>query len=234
MKSKNHQFEHYYFGPGNHCRGPLGGFRSIELWHDYMNPVFYNEIMEKGNNPLYRPFPIIDYSADPATGIIDCYEILVGYNVSVFVLGDTARPSNPNRTASDGDPGGVIQPSTYHWLKSKMFGYKDTPRLVFVFSHYGIFETNVATGHYEGGKLQNGVYTGEYHGAGIHNGKYSSHLAYVGDSDAEKPFVQFFTDNPGVCQTWFNGHSHVMMGKSVGDKGHIEEKWVASLSISGR
>ncbi len=221
----NHYPEAVYPGAGNHCRGPLGGKASLDWFRKWVDPMSENP-ETSGNDPKYRPYPIID-------GDAFAYEIGVGENVSVFVLSDTARPDTPGRTNRDGDPGGVIQPDTYQWMKDKMLSYKDTDRIVMVFSHYGVYETTAATGKWEGGTYKDGVYSGRFHGAGSSNGEHSSYLAYVGEDASEPPFVKFFEENPGICHTWGHVHGHIMSGSKIGGKFLIEQKYGCTFVNSG-
>ncbi len=224
---RKHRREDMYDICGNHDRNatwqPEG-----EWFQKWADPVGVNTEFS-GVDPERRPYPVY--------GTWERYEFRVG-NLLFLMMSDRNEPTRKiGREVLGGNPGGVVTGETYRWWVRRVEANRDV--LILTAHHYMLRDTTVASGRWEGVKMDQKLTASEganreeaartrarYHGAprlGTPQG--ASYLYWVDSIPDAGLFERYLEEHPGAINLWLGGHTHTHPDDTYGGKSHIERKW---------
>jgi hypothetical protein len=184
-----------------------------------------------GVDPSRRPYPVC--------GTWERYEFRVG-KLLFLMMSDRNEPSQMvGRGVLGGNPSGVVTGETYRWWQRRVEANRDS--LILTAHHYMLRDTTVASGEWEGVKMDQNLTDSEfenkrgavripgrerYHGAhmlGTPQG--SSYLYWVDSVPNAGLFERYLAQHPGAIDLWLGGHTHTHPDDTYGGKSHVERKW---------
>jgi Calcineurin-like phosphoesterase len=222
QKLKKHKREDIYDLCGNHDRSGLDQ-PDAWWWQKWIDPLGQHTEFS-GVKPAQRPYPI--------EGTWERYSFRVG-NILFLIMSDRNEPSQKvGRGTLGGNPGGVVSGETFAWWKQMV---EANPSSIIISAHHYVLKnTTVASGEWEGMRIENGKLVSHYHGyfeQGTPKG--ASYLYWVDSKPDAQAFESYLDSHPGAVQMWLGGHTHTNPDDTYGGKSHLEQKWgVYFLNVS--
>lgn len=212
---RDHSRESIYNICGNHDRSGLDEDPAW-WWRKWIDPTGENTSYSEVDSSK-RPYPI--------EGTWERYGFQVG-NLHFLLMSDINEPSQRiGRGDLGGNPGGVVSGETFSWWKKQVEANRED--IILSAHHYMLKDTTVASGEWEGIlKDSEGNWTSGYHGyKPLGSPKGASYLYWVDSQPDAQAFEGYLSDNPGVVDLWFGGHTHTNPDDTSGGKSHIETRW---------
>ncbi|MCV7430794.1 metallophosphoesterase family protein [Mycolicibacterium bacteremicum] len=223
----SHRREDIYSVCGNHDRNGLDEPQA-SWWRKWIDPTGEHTAFS-GVDASRRRYPV--------EGTWERYSFRVG-NLLFLMMSDINEPSQTvGRGTLGGNPGGVVSAETFDWWVDMVERHRDS--LIVTVHHYVLKDTTVASGEWEGVRIDDdGTLHEHYHrpfAQGTPQG--ASYLYWVGSKPDCGAFERYLEDHPGAVALWIGGHTHTHPDDDRGGKTHIEKRYggtyfmnVASLS----
>lgn len=211
----SHRREDIYSVCGNHDRNGVDEPQAW-WWRKWIDPTGEHTAFS-GVDASRRRYPV--------EGTWERYSFRVG-NLLFLMMSDINEPSQTvGRGTLGGNPGGVVSAETFDWWVDMVERHRDS--LIVTVHHYVLKDTTVASGEWEGVRIDDdGTLHEHYHrpfAQGTPQG--ASYLYWVGSKPDCGAFERYLEDHPGAVALWIGGHTHTHPDDDRGGKTHIEKRY---------